>query len=52
VAAPEVSFPHPEGLLVFGFAASAFPGMTMTAAIAESMPIVAMYFLFIFITFY
>jgi hypothetical protein len=47
-AASEVSFPHPEGLSVFGFAASAFPGVNTTAAIAASTAIVVMYLMFIF----
>ena len=32
VAAPEVSFPHSEGLFVFGFPASTFPGTNTTLA--------------------
>ena len=47
-AALEVSFPHPEGLSVFGFAASTFPGTNTTAAIAASTAIVVMYLMFIF----
>ena len=46
-AAPEVSFPHPEGLSVFGFAASTFPGTNTTAAIAASTAIVVMCLMFI-----
>ena len=35
-AAPEVSFPHPEGLSVFRFAASTFPGTNTSAATAAN----------------
>src|SRR6476619_3444788 len=47
-AAPEVSFPHPEGLSVFGFAAKTFPGTNTTAVIAASTAIAVMYLMFIF----
>ena len=42
-----MSFPHPEGLSVFGFAKGTFPGTNTTAAIAASTAIVVMYLMFI-----